>query len=329
MIKSYGYSRLKSNVILLIFIALFSFSIRAAEKTKNEDKLPSPKEEFSPFEEMLIEKNKAISSEIDTAADKIDVMLAGKRVTDEKNKTQVKIESAGYWGEGGEPDLSAQFGVALRLPNLEKKWQLTFTSYDENEENRGVENRQFRREAKERNYGAGIAFFNRFGKVNTSFQPRLELKDPLDMSYVLKFEPDSQAEPGQVHVLPRLEFFAQPDKGVGVFNSYNLIWPLNIFYSITYLQEFEYEDADNKFTSNNALSLIERVTDRGSFSYSIAATSNNREAFHLQQYGFAVNWLEIAYEETIEYSLGPTWDFIKENHFKGVVGFRVTLNFMF
>lgn len=327
MIRNYGGSGVKSTVFLIFVLLTLSLGVQADEK-KEEKKQPSG-EDLNAMEEVLIDRNKAISEEIDTAAEKLDIMLTGEKVTSTQNKTQVKIENNMYWSEGGNVDVSPHFGVRLRLHNLEEKWQLVFTSYDEEEENRGIDQRQFRRTPKERNYGAGLAFFRQFGKIKTTFQPRLELKDPLEMSYLLKLEPESRAAPSQLHVFPRLEFFAQPDKGVGVFNSYDFIWPLSAYFSLSYLQEFEYEDEENKFTSNNALSVVQRITDRGSFSYSVASTSNNRETMHLEQYGFAVTWYEIAYVDIFEYSIAPTWDFIKENNFKGVAGLRATLNFIF
>jgi hypothetical protein len=297
-----------------LFIALFlSFGLRAEE----ERNIPG----------MLIQKNQAISKEIDKAAEKIDIYLAGRRVTKEKNETSVKIENSFYYGESGRHTTGTHFGVNLKLPNLQKKWQLKFTSYDEEEENRSIDRRQFRTRPPDENYGASLVFFKKLGNIDTSFQPRLQLKDPLDMSYVLTF--DSDADMKSFRVDPKLQFFARPDKGVGVFGSVDVNFALTPWWELTFSNDADYEDAKNTFTSNSGVSLGQKVSDNASVAYSFASTFNNRETYHLMQYGLAVDWEHMPVKDVLSYSIGPLWSFNKEDHFHGVIGTRARLDFLF
>ncbi|MGE0526025.1 MAG: hypothetical protein AB7P49_03100, partial [Bdellovibrionales bacterium] len=178
-----------------ILLSFFLSFVLIASSTAAADEDPT-------LRERALETTESISHQIQRAARQLDLVLAGKKYTDKENDSEIKISQLVTWSEGGQLRTSTDFGINLRLPNLEKRWQLRFSSFDEREEERNVRQRRIRTAPREQENGASFLFFYReLGNVKTTFQPRLELKDPLEMSYTLRFE--SSAEEGRLRLAPR------------------------------------------------------------------------------------------------------------------------------
>ena len=133
-----------------------------------------------------------LSRQIDRTADSIDIMLAGRKYTMKKNPSTVSVTEYYTHTEGGVNKISTNFGVNLRLPNVERRWQLRFSSYDEQQENRDLTQQLIHNRPTDRDYGAAVLFFNKLGRIRTMFQPRVQLKNPLEVSYVMRFESDAK-----------------------------------------------------------------------------------------------------------------------------------------
>ena len=292
-----------------------------------EDWEEKVKENKKTTEQSLIDADIAISQWFDGVAEGLDIFLAGQKRTNKINKTRVAIENSTFSSEGGGIKNSTNLDVNLRLPNLEEYWQLKFTSYDENEEKRELPNRYLRKGPREKNYGASIGLFKKLGKVRTSFQPRIELRDPLKVSHLLRFE--SRAEFKKYQINPKLEFFASPDKGTGVFSGLNFNFNLNKTFSFAMINGVEYEDRQNKMSTSDGFVLGQRITNKSSMSYAIIFSCNNRPTYHLENYSLSAGWNHALYKNVLHYQLVPHWDFVKERSFKGIAGivFNVSLIF--
>src|SRR5687768_1902017 len=82
-----------------------------------------PEEEAS-LTDRTIEAGKDIGKFIDKTAEAIDIILAGKKYTKKANPSSINISQVVGWSEGGNISNNTNFGLNLRLPNLEKRWQL-------------------------------------------------------------------------------------------------------------------------------------------------------------------------------------------------------------
>lgn len=288
---------------------------------------PPARAQLSAFEKELIQSNIDLSEGLDSFAEGLDIFLTGRKVTKAQNKTNVVISNSTYHSEGQSVKNSTHLDVNLRLPNLEEYWQLRFTSYDENEEDRGVEKTYFRRSPRAENYGASLGLFKKFGNIRTIFRPRVKLQDPLQISYILRFETDADLK--SYRIKPRLEFFAHPDKGTGVFTAFNIDLLFSPAYSLTFLNEGEYQDFRNIFSASNGLSLAQILTRKTAMIYSFVFQSNSRPDYHLQSYVASVGWNQVVYKRVLETRLVPYLDFSKERSFKGNAGisFNVALIF--
>lgn len=279
-------------------------------------------EEQRTFEQRMLDTGDDISRSVDRMADQIDMLLAGKRYTRMPNKSSARISQLVTHREGGKDKLSTDFNLNLRLPNLEKRWAVRFTSYDEAEESRDLQQRRVLTRPRRREYGAAVGFFRKLGKVRTTFQPRLVLKDPLEMSYILRFESNAEVKP--IRLIPRLELFADPTKGTGEFVGIELVYKLADRWEMSNQNEEEYRERGNLFTTNHGLSFDYALSDNQGLGLSFVWTSSSRPAFHLDSFTIAPSYAQEIYRDRLKYSLTPFIQFAKVVHFQGDVG--VTLN---
>lgn len=287
---------------------------------------PAPKRDDGMTQELL-RGNIAISRWFDGVAEGLDLFLAGKRTTNRPNETSVRLTNDTYSRSGEGVQNSTGVGVNLKLPNLEEYWHLKFSNRDDRQEKRGVRQSYLRQAPPEQNPGATVGLFKKLGDVRASFEPRIELQDPLRISHSITFE--SVAEMKTFEINPKLEFFATPDKGTGTFTSFNVHIPLSKIYSLTLITEGEYIEKPHLFIGTNGFSVGQIVTNRKSFSYNFILSSNNRSVYHLETYSASVTWSHVLYHRVLDYSITPHLDFEKIHDFRGIPGlnFSVSLNF--
>lgn len=282
--------------------------------------------ESSSFEEKFISGNKAISAWFDSMADGVDLFLVGKRLTNTRNETSVKIENSTYSQEGTGVINETNLLVNPRFPNLEKYWSLKFTTYDE-QETRGTDKGYLRQTPRQRNLGASVGLFRKFGAVRTVFQPRIELQDPLKISHSLAFETVADFTTFQFN--PKFEFFANANKGVGIFQAFNFNFTLNEVLSLTLINEAEYEDKLHKYSVTNGFSFGQFISETDAMAYSWLFFSNNRDNYHLDSYSLSVTWYHLFYKKILDFKLTPHLDFSTITDYKGSYGttLQITLNF--
>lgn len=279
------------------------------------------------LEEKLVRANIGLSQQIDRFAEGLDIFLAGGKLSDKKNETSVVLSHSTYSVEGEGVEDKFRFDVNLRLPNLEEHWKLRFTSYDESEEDRGVSKSYLRKTPQEENYGASIGLFKNIGKVRTTFRPRVELKDPLQISHTLRFENEMAWEDSKLR--PKVEFFAKPDKGTGVFTSLNWERILDKAHTFTLVNEGEYEDHLNQFSASNGFVLGQAINKKVAIGYSLFFQSVNRPTYHLARYVVSTGISHALLKRVLELRLIPFLDFDKGNSFKGKAGITLNVNLIF
>ena len=274
-----------------------------------------------------MEANQDIAEWFDEKAHSLDLYLSGRRYTEKVNETQAVISNESLWEEGGKFSNSTNFNLSLRLPNLEEEYQLMFSNYDPDRRHRSSYSRQDGTVPEEENYGASLGFLKQFGDVNTTFQPRLELKDPLATSYLLRFE--TSVDQDQQAYEFRLEFFADSEKGAGVFFSADHYLDLSQPFLLVSSFENQYQDDGNLYKTLEALSLRQKLDDNKSLSYSSVFRSDNRPVFHLTSISCSVSFSHRLYSEALHYSVVLSQVFAKANNFKGrsFSGFNIDLIF--
>ncbi len=274
----------------------------------------------------LIQSNIAIASMFDRVAESIDKFLVGKKISKLPNETTVGVQNISNSTEGKKVENITHLNVNLRLPNLENYFQLKFTTYDQNEE-RSNQIKYGPTTTKQRNYGASVGWFKSFGNINTVFQPRIDLQDPLKVSHSLAFS--SKANFKTYEVKPKVEFFATPDKGTGIFLAGNYAYFISELLTLNWINEGEYEEKRNLFSTNLGLSLAQAVNKTSSLSYNVFFNSNSRPVYHLNGYSFGITWSQQLYKKIFDYQITPHLDFSTESSFKGAAGLTIALNLNF
>lgn len=281
----------------------------------------------SDWEESFIQSNIEISNWFDGFTEGIDVFLAGKKLSKERNKSSFRIDNTSISSEGENFTNTTNLSIRPRLHNLEEYFQLKFTSYDEKDTGPNAEGSYLRKTQRRSNYGATVGFFRKLGRVRTAFQPRIQLQDPLHVSHSLSFE--SEAEIKKFQVNPKLDFFAHPSKGTGTFQAVNFNYEFNPTYDITFINEAEYQEKIHKLSVTNGVAFGHVYSAKTHFTYSLIFNSHNREKYHLDVYSVSTSWDQMIYRNILSTQLTPHLDFSKEMGFKGKAGivFNISLNF--
>ncbi|MGE4130889.1 MAG: hypothetical protein AB7F86_04590 [Bdellovibrionales bacterium] len=263
---------------------------------------------------------------VDIIAQTLDVALARHKYQKVDNqKSQAKITQVVSYKEGGVIDTSTDFALNLRLPNLEKKWQLRFTSYDEDEEHR-TRSTVYQTTGPRREYGAGIGFFRKLGKVKFSFKPKLVLKDPLEMNYTLQMENFTKA--GEVEVRSRCDLYAQAAKGTGEFVEIDARLPRGKWTFGTNHKE-EYAQRDTRFTTNHSLSVDRGLTQYLGVFQSVSFGLDSRPTYHLDSITLSNGVGQEIEKNRLDYSFGPSLTFAKSRNFKGLASLNLNIHLLF
>jgi hypothetical protein len=305
---------------LISLLGLISENATAVPPRKLEYKYPEEKPVW------IWRSSDRIEQFVDDVSEKLDVTLAGRKYKSvKKNTTSAKISQSLIYREGGNLDPTTRFTVNLRLPNLERRWQLRFTSYDEEEQSR---RRVAPHEAlqPEREFGAGLGIFRELGKVKISFMPKLVLRDPLEMNYVLRFEKNDELS--FVRILHRADLFANAAKGTGQFYEITLLKEFDRW-SISTKHQEEYRERDHLFTVGHGLTFGYSLTDNMGVYQAYSVHSSNIPSYHLDIYSVSCG---VGYEirpQRFKVGLGPVLDFPKSRSFKGTSSLALTGELIF
>lgn len=285
------------------------------------------KEEEKTWEQTFIDSNIAVSRWFDGVAEGLDLFIVGRRVTNRVNESSLRIENMTVSQEGKDVTNSFSFGINPRLPNLEEYWHLKFATYDEREEKRSGQADYLRRGQRERNYGATVGVFKKLGNVRTSFEPRIELRDPLSVSHSLSFE--SVANMKTYEINPKLEFWATPDKGVGTFQAMNFYFRLDKIWSVTLINQGDYQEKTHLYTVTNGFSLGEILTPKSALSYNAFFISTNQPSYHLESVNLGVTYSQILYRKILDFQVTPNIDFQRAENFQSRLGITLAINLNF
>lgn len=305
------------SIFILFFVILPNSHADETSKAKGKTSI----------EKYLIRENQELSSYFDRAAEGLDRFLSGRRNLTLKNHSRVVLENSTFSKEGEGIRNSSDINANVHLPNLEEHWSLKFSSYDENEDLRGTQDRYLRRNPRERNYGTSLAFASAFGKIRTRFQPRVEFSNTLKVSHLLRFESDHSV--GPVEISPKLEFFARPQKGTGVYAGLNFDFPLSDKLIFTLINGHEYQAFGNLFTTSNGGSLSQSLNDKMSLAYGLLFYGSSRPSYHLDNFVYSTTWSHIVYKNIVHYQIVPNLDFAKTHGFKGQAGIVFNIQLIF
>jgi hypothetical protein len=278
------------------------------------------------IEQKMLRGNIEASRWLDSFADSVDMYLMGERITKKRNDTYVKLSNSTYSNNGQGPNNQSNIDASLRLPNLEEYWQLKFTDYDQTQE-QTIRQSNLRSAPRARNYGATLGLFQKLGNVRVKFLPRVNLRNPLDISYNLGFE--SEADMKTYMLKPKIEFYAASDKGTGAFVNLDADVPMSKYYSLTLINESEYVDKLHSYTVTNGFSINEPWDETRGLSYSWVFSSLNQPSYHLDNHSIAVTFSQILYHNILDYSVTPHLDFTRDSSFTGNPGLTFTFNLNF
>ena len=279
------------------------------------------------LEEKFIQNNIIISRWFDEITEAVDLFLVGEKLTKEKNPSYIRLENTTETKERENLTNSFDLSVNVRLQNLEQYFQFKLMSQDEENSQKSSVKNNYSTQRRTQKYSAAIGFFKNLGKIKTTFQPKLELTDPLAISHSLRFE--SVASYNSFQINPKLELFANATKGVGTVEAINFHFPINQKYAITQINEYEYFEKTHEFTGTNGISLSQFLNSKSSLNYYWIFDSINQPSYHLKSYDIGITYYRIIYKKMLDIRLTPHVTFPKSDQFKGQWGavFTLAINF--
>lgn len=309
---------------IALFVILFnSVSLKAANSSASIQPVTSkPK-----WSERIVDSNIVVSEWFDSVAEGIDIFLAGKRLTTKKNQTQVRVEGSLSSVEGKPVQKDLSLGVSLRLPNVEEYWQVKFSSYDDLQEKRRSQNLFVRQNRRNEDYGATLGLFRKLGRVRVTFQPRVLFKNPIGISHSLSFENVTDMKTYSIN--PKLELYAEAEKGTGTAWNLNFNYLLSKIHSLTLVNSGDYASQTYLHTVNNGVSLGQIINDYSAFSYGVIFTSINQPEYHLTGYSIYTTYNRVIYRNVLDFQLTPHFDFNKDDDFRPRAGIATVLGMSF
>lgn len=268
-----------------------------------------------------------VREEVQDLAEKLDLALAGKQYSKDKNTTRINLSQLVSNTEGGQIVKSTDVGVNLHLPNTESRWQARFATYDEEQESRDMQQRRVRTTPRARDPGASLFFLRQLGDIRTTFQPKLQLKNPLEMSYVFKMESETGYKP--IKIAPQMQIFADAVNGTGEYFSTSFSYKLFERTELTLDNEEEYHERAHQFSTRHGLSMDHALSDNQAIGWALIGASSNHPQFHLDTLNFSTSFAHEVYRDLLKYVVSPFIGFAKIDGFKGKAGISFTLTLIF
>jgi len=273
--------------------------------------------------EKMIETNKTISTWFDGTIEKVDLFLVGKSKSNIRNNSSLQVINTTESFEGSNFNNNTTISINPKLPNLERFLKINLSTYVERDaylrSQRDLKDDEIEIETVRSEAGE---LWNDLLTFDAYFEPRIELRDPLRISNTLGFK--SGGKYGNLEVDPKIEFFADALKGVGIFHGLNFKFELGETVDLRFLNEAEYEDRLHLYTVNNGVTLNHTVSSRDELGYGIVFTSVNQPNYNLKSYRTFFIWSHSIYKKVLDFQLVPQVEFERIKNFKGVAG--VTFN---
>jgi|GEM_PF-2613673 len=260
--------------------------------------------------------NSDIANWVDRQAQKLDLALSGARYTRKTDDSEARFSQRVNWNEKEGVTLETDFDVQLALPNLEKKYKLMLSSYNENQTRRSAYSRFGSIEEERSNYGADFAFLRKIGDFDVTFRPRLQFGSPFKTFYNLSFQ--SEYKKNNSRFRTRFNFFADSDKGTGQFISLAFERFFATYWGDSIVLEEEYQDGGNVFSLLQGYSINRILTSRMTVAHSVVVSSDNEESnFRLKNLSFGPSFNHELYPGFFNYTLMFTESYDIEYEFRG------------
>ncbi len=280
-----------------------------------------------PLDKKLIEEDIKVRKKIDDIITGVDLALTGGKLSDRKNLTQIVIRNQLNWPEGGPFVYTPHLDLRLDLPNLEKKFFLKFATYNEDQESRGINRDRLKTSPIQDDAAATIGVLQKLGEVQVEFEPRVEFRSGIQLSYFMKLTSSSSSGPSSFH--PDAQFFARSDTGIGQFLALNFDVKISRRFILSVIDEEQYQDQTNLFSTNNGLLLTYIYNDRMSQQTSLIYEASSRPAYHLDSYTIGSGFTHKLYRNVLHYTILPYLIFPRNLDFKWSPGLNLEVDIIF
>lgn len=295
--------------------------------------------------EYLVEKNKVVSHKIDNLARRLDSLLANRRDDPAiSNKTTISLLNFLESREGGY--LKPRFHIAfnLRLPQLQDKWKLRLSSYDNEDEYEGLGRNRDGAAPRAQKLGTSLGLNKTFANIKTLFRPRIEFKNPLVTSLLLKFNQKISLK--NFDIIWTQKFFAHSINGAGESTSVDFEKSITQRVLLRFFNESQYLDQTNIFKAAQGPSLRMELSESMALSNTLSFYSASRtlsgpvtdgsqsnpyftNSYHLTHYQYLLSFSHQIWKRVFHYQISPYLEFAKTQSFKGQAAIKIRAEIIF
>ena len=284
--------------------------------------------------------SKSLSRILNQQTRNLDLALAGKTYTDDQGVSTAIINQELFWDEIEGYRYRLDLGLRLSLPNLEDKYKLVISNFNDNRVRRSNYSRGSFRDDNEDEYGATFSFIKQFKKFKVAFEPRIRFSGGFGTYYNLRFENQFVLKKDITNLETRFEFFADANRGTGQFVALTFEHILSKKWAFSFIFEEEYQAAESILKLLQGLNLFYEINSRMLIANSLILRSSNRkelreesdivkESFRLQEIALGPSFTHKLFKDEIHYSINYTYIWNREQNFSGYHSASFLLSFIF
>jgi hypothetical protein len=297
---------------------------------------PAMAQSKGPLLEQAIEQNRQLSKRIDRLARNLDELLSNRQ-SPVRNATQVQLIGNTRWTEQQAPTLQPQFALNLSLPAVEKRLRLQLASFDREDQFEGLERNRNGAQPQNQKTGASLGVLRQLGATQVLFRPRIEFRDPLVTSILIRTDQRLQFSTVPLILLTQ-KVFAHSVDGAGASAEVDFDFQLSDSVLLRFFNEAQYLDQDNFFETSQGPTLAWQISERMAWSSTLSFNGQNRalfsnntqwNSFHLNSYTLFTSFSHMILRNVLHYQITPELRFPKSNRWKGVAGLNFQLSLIF
>ena len=318
------YAKLVSTALFVLFlVGAPAYAQIDGELRTQLPETPEPQDSF-------LQTHKAISTSLLNLSNGIDSYFGTIRSLDQKNGTNFRIYNISSKREGEGVYNVTHFRLRFKLPNLEKKFQLSFDRTNDREEELTTrpEDSLLVQNNDENFFRTGVSYFQDVLGIKTKFTPGAKISDPITLYANFDTWREIQfAQRFRTRISHRT--FADSKDGLGQSATINLDFDLHRFLLFRLANEEIYRDKDNSLSVSHGPSFFYKLNDYNAMSFNYRGHFTNRPSYHLDYHLLSLSHRHAFYQNIWYIELSPGLIFPKENNFKGDAGISLKLEMIF
>ncbi len=308
-----------ANCFIKILILLFLQNIVFASQKREQQSPEKERTIFQDLKQSFYEGHGHLSTSLLIATNWIDSFFGDKKSLEEKNGTRLRVYYIASKEESSDFTAEPAFKLDLKLPNLQKKLQISFEKSAKSEKQAGLspENKPStdKRVEKEEVRGSISLFLNEVLDFDLKFTTGVKANIPPRLFSNFRISREYNIPGGWTLRTISNTFWEQvPGFGQSLTGDFERTLSDNLLLRV--INESTWLDESDEITASHGPTLFQRLSSRRVVSYNIRANYTNRPQYQLDAYVFNLVYRQNISKGWLFYEIVPTISFPRSYNFK-------------